>query len=377
VQSTVVKNELVVGSFLAVAVLLGALWATNQSREKGLLDTQKVSFTVPNGSGLQKGAPVVMRGVEVGSIGDVVLTEDHKVLVTAEIRPRFAPFVSTDALASVVEPPFLGTTKVELEPGTGAKVGVNETLKTKTQRSFLDRLEEIEVDARKTLKKVESAVDEAKSTLEEIKAVAKSAREGKGLIAQLLNDEQLATDVKTILADVREITKQIREGEGAAALAINDPDFAKDLKATVKDLREVADTIQKGEGTLGKLVKDSELFDESTSLVKDVRGTLAKLNELNEQAKTSMAKVEQLLDSTNGAVKKIEGLVGSAGDVTKELALTVKKINSGEGTVAALLNDDAVYRETKSLLKELRESVEDLREQAPINSFIGVVFSAF
>ena len=31
----------------------------------------------------------------------------------------------------------------------------------------------------------------------------------------------------------------------------------------------------------------------------------------------------------------------------------------------------------KGILKELRESVEDLREQAPINSFIGVVFSAF
>ena len=40
-------------------------------------------------------------------------------------------------------------------------------------------------------------------------------------------------------------------------------------------------------------------------------------------------------------------------------------------------SDDAIFKETRALLKELRESVEDLREQAPINSFIGVVFSAF
>jgi len=33
--------------------------------------------------------------------------------------------------------------------------------------------------------------------------------------------------------------------------------------------------------------------------------------------------------------------------------------------------------EARGLLKELRETVQDLREQAPINSFIGVVFSAF
>ena len=38
--------------------------------------------------------------------------------------------------------------------------------------------------------------------------------------------------------------------------------------------------------------------DEGTGLLKDVRGSLAKLNELNEQAKSSMARVERLLASS-------------------------------------------------------------------------------
>jgi phospholipid/cholesterol/gamma-HCH transport system substrate-binding protein len=54
-----------------------------------------------------------------------------------------------------------------------------------------------------------------------------------------------------------------------------------------------------------------------------------------------------------------------------------EKVNKGQGTLSKFVNDDAIFRETKALLKEVRESVEDLREQAPINSFIGVVFSAF
>ena len=60
-----------------------------------------------------------------------------------------------------------------------------------------------------------------------------------------------------------------------------------------------------------------------------------------------------------------------------EQASILAKVDTGEGTIASLLNDPLLYRESKSLLKELRETVEDLREQAPINSFIGVVFSAF
>ena len=40
------------------------------------------------------------------------------------------------------------------------------------------------------------------------------------------------------------------------------------------------------------------------------------------------------------------------------LADTLRRINTGKGTLSAFLNDDSIYRETKSLLKELRESVE-------------------
>ncbi|MGE0709617.1 MAG: MlaD family protein [Planctomycetota bacterium] len=376
-QSTVVKHELLVGSFVALAVALGAVWATKRTREKGLLDTQKVRFTVDHGSGLQRGSTVVVRGIEVGSIGDVELTKDHKVRVTADIAPRFAPFITADSVATVVEPPLLGSTKVSIEPGSGQPAGRDQKLDAKLESSFVARLDGLEQDVRGALKKLDTFLAKANETVEQVEAIAKQVREGKGLVSRLLNDEQLAEDVKATLTDVRAVVKSVREGDGAVALAINDPDFAKDLKQSVKDVREVTESVAQGKGTLGKLVKESELMDESTSLVKDVRGTLAKLNELNEQAKSSMAKVESLLTTTEKTVDKVSGLVSGAHDITRELAVTVKKINEGQGTIAALLNDDSIYRETRSLLKELRESVEDLREQAPINSFIGVVFSAF
>lgn len=376
-ESTVVKNEILVGSFLALAVVLGAVWASKRSRDKGLLDVHRIHFTVPKGSGLQKGAPVLMRGIEVGSIGDVELTADRKVRVTAEIAPRFARYVTEDTLASVIEPPFLGTTKVQLEPGEGEQGGRDVELSTSELPSFMARIDSLEVDVKELLKRVDKLVQNADATLEDVRSVTKKVDEGKGLVGRLLNDEQLADDVEATLTDVRAVVKEIREGEGALAMAVNDEKFAADLKASAENLREVSDEISEGKGSLGRLVKDAQLVDESTGLVKDVRGSLGKLNELNEQAKKSMERVERLLASTEVTVRKINDLVESGDDVTKEIATSLRKINSGKGTIAALLNDDAVYRETRSLLKELRESVEDLREQAPINSFIGVVFSAF
>ena len=53
------------------------------------------------------------------------------------------------------------------------------------------------------------------------------------------------------------------------------------------------------------------------------------------------------------------------------------KINRGQGTVAKLINEDRIYSQTDELVKELRETIEDAREQAPITSFIRAALTAF
>ncbi|NCN08514.1 MAG: MCE family protein [Leptospira sp.] len=60
------------------------------------------------------------------------------------------------------------------------------------------------------------------------------------------------------------------------------------------------------------------------------------------------------------------------------------KINNGEGTLGRLINDNEVHSNVNTtltdaqiVLRELREGLEDLREQAPVTSFIRAALSAF
>ena len=378
-RSTIVKNELMAGSFLAVAILIAVFAFAQKSRELGLLDTREVHFTVPHGSGLQTGAPVLMKGIQVGEIADVQLTEDNQVKISCRIAPRFAAHIRQDARAAVVEPPVLGSTKVEIDPGTSGELAEDdhELAQATHESDLFQRVDEIEGKVNDALDKLDKVIDAADETISTVQRIAGRVDSGDGLAGQLINDPELAEDARSFLTDVREIARSLRSGDGALAMAINDAEFADDLEQTASDLRALADEVNTGKGSLGRLLKDPELVEEATGLVKDVRGSLARLNELNEQAKVSMVEVEALLENTNKTVQSIDQLVSSADSVTAELADTLERINTGEGTLSAFLNDDSIYRETKSLLKELRESVEDLREQAPINSFIGVVFSAF
>jgi phospholipid/cholesterol/gamma-HCH transport system substrate-binding protein len=54
-----------------------------------------------------------------------------------------------------------------------------------------------------------------------------------------------------------------------------------------------------------------------------------------------------------------------------------QKINEGKGTLGKLVNEDKVHENTDDLIKELREAIEDTREQAPVTSFIRAALMAF
>ncbi|WCL50945.1 MlaD family protein [Leptospira sp. GIMC2001] len=66
------------------------------------------------------------------------------------------------------------------------------------------------------------------------------------------------------------------------------------------------------------------------------------------------------------------------------VASITSKINNGEGTLGRLINEQEMHKNVNTtltdaqiVLRELREGLEDLREQAPVTSFIRAALSAF
>ena len=53
-----------------------------------------------------------------------------------------------------------------------------------------------------------------------------------------------------------------------------------------------------------------------------------------------------------------------------------EKINKGQGTIAKLVNEDTLHTDTDNMIKELRDTIEDSREQAPVTSFIRAALLA-
>ena len=61
----------------------------------------------------------------------------------------------------------------------------------------------------------------------------------------------------------------------------------------------------------------------------------------------------------------------------RNISEITSKINKGNGTLGKLVNENKVHDDADNLITEVRETVEDSREQAPITSFIRAALMAF
>ena len=120
------------------------------------------------------------------------------------------------------------------------------------------------------------------------------------------------------------------------------------VSSVADDVKDITEKIRKGEGTLGKLVYDETLYNDARDITHELKIAI---------------KERGLLENTENAMENLNQIA--------------EKINSGEGTLGMLVNDDTVYVEAKKALKDVRMMIDDLRETSPIVTFASIFFGAF
>lgn len=104
---------------------------------------------------------------------------------------------------------------------------------------------------------------------------------------------------------------------------------------------QIMTDVQAGEGTLGKIVYDPTLYEELVSTANETRRVMSTLSE--------------------SAEANAEVLVGLADRATRGIETILQKMDSGEGTIAHLINDPALYQSMLASADTLRTIATDLR----------------
>jgi phospholipid/cholesterol/gamma-HCH transport system substrate-binding protein len=314
-----------VGLFFFLGLAL--LWITFESLSGGRVLHEKgyaLTARFDNLKGLQKGDDVQIAGVRVGVVRDTRLVGRQAEAVLS-INPGVA--IASDAVAQVATSSLLGTNHLEITVGTSGAAPLAPGAEIKTRDT---------IDMNEVIARLGSLGDRMEQVVNQI---GQSLNSGKG--------GNLFTKINDLVTE-------------------NGPK----LSATLANLQAITAKIRSGDGTLGHLVNDNKLHDELLASVDELKGAATDARAMVDNAQTILNQVK----SGKGALGTLlyDEQTGNEIKVTlKNLSDVSAKLNSNQGTLGHLINDDSLYLSAQGTMHKVDQAVEGLNDQGPITA-VGV-----
>jgi phospholipid/cholesterol/gamma-HCH transport system substrate-binding protein len=337
-------SELKVGALTIIAVAIAAFTIILLTGGKGFpWQRYHLKTRFSNVAGLKSGSPVRVAGVEVGSVTSVDLVGDV-VDVTFQVNQRERPRITNQSTAVLGSVSLLGESAVDISPASqGTPVPEWGYVREGHARGLLSGM-----------------APEASAGIEELTALLKDTRQGRGTIGKLVTDDRLYMELVQFAATAGEVTRTIREGRGTAGRLVNDPKIANSLEAALRNLDEMTRRINAGEGSLGQLIKDD-------AFAKSLTGATTGLQALTERLNRG--------EGTAGKLMTDATLFNRLTSLSDRFDQLLAKLNDGQGTAGQLLKDKQLYENMNGAVADMRSLIEAIKKDP--KKYLSVKVSIF
>jgi len=195
-------------------------------------------------SGIEKGSPAHLAGVQVGEVTSIRVVRDADGVTKVELGARIHQgiFIEEDAEARISTLGLLGEKYVEILPGTSGAKTISDGSTLIGQAPIV--LEKITQSGNRLILKIEDAVDN---------------------INKVVKDPEFQSSVKKTFANSEKTF-----GHGEIAMK-NLVEITEDLKDTAKSAKLVMARLRDGQGTIGKLLTEDKIAKELEDFVKDIK----------------------------------------------------------------------------------------------------------
>jgi phospholipid/cholesterol/gamma-HCH transport system substrate-binding protein len=325
--------EIKVGAFVLVALgLLVALVVILGNVSLGSGYTVHVRYGYSGA--IHEGAPVKVSGVSVGRVSEVDFlgggvrdAEGRPLLVslTLSLQPRARPVVRTGTRFVIGTQGVLGEPYVELVPGdlTGAELADGATVRG--------------VDAPRTdllMSRLTNFLNDLGDVMGDNKDVLRDLLRSGGGLAKNLDEvlQENRTQIHQGLVNVLAATSDLKRLSADAAVQLG---RGGDLHGLIADARVAAGVLRR---QLPPLLQKAQTVGDALVKLSRVSGELTPDDA--KRLKAALAHYEK---------------VGERLDkVSADLETLLTRVDRGQGTVGALLQDDQIYEDLKELVRDLK-----------------------
>ena len=269
----------VLAGLAAILVTLAVMTDAAMFRDRYIIAT-----SVPNASGIRKGDPVQMRGVNIGRIVGFDIGASG-VDIRLEIEGEYP--ISKDSKVEIKASGLFGGMVADVIPGASAqKVTWGDRIAGGTGVGLFDKMDELAGEADKVAKRVQGLLTDdmvkdlqgsasgARVSLESLQAILKEQRgELRGLSASLKRSAEGLERVSTG-PELERTVKRLDELVGRLDGTLTT------LDRSSKSLESVLARMDRGEGTLGKLSTDDSLYKNASEATANLNKATVELNKL-------------------------------------------------------------------------------------------------
>lgn len=295
---------------IAIAIIFAFVWGYNFLKGNDIFSKQRVFYTAyTNVGGLTKSNAVTVNGFKVGLVKDVYFEPVNREYLIVEFMLTADSYEIPKGTKAVLVADLLGTTSINLV--TGKEEGFyaeGDTLTSDIEEGLM------------------SGITDLSSSLATTKVKA----------------DRLFESLDSLVGDIRDVL-----GPGDRNSSVNRA--ITDLSATMENLKNASrkiDVLLADDGRLGKILIHVEGF---TKTLAENQGEIDNI----------LSNLSTFSDTL--AAAKLTETINSANKTFEELALTMEKINSGEGTIGKLLEDESVFKNLETATANLDSLFIDIK----------------
>jgi phospholipid/cholesterol/gamma-HCH transport system substrate-binding protein len=305
-----------------VYLLSGGTWL----KPKAYLTT-----SIPDSTGLEPGADVLLNGVKIGGVASVRLTRskdrNRVVEVRLKIEEAFLPYIPDDSVTTIDSANLLGDEYININMGRSPRhVLAGGELHFPPPSNLMQNID---------LRQFEEQLRKIDQIIQDIQA-------GKGPLGQFVASDQL---YQQFLDGVANIEKELRAATGSQSQlgqALYSATMHDNLSESLRQLDDRLAQLQ-----ANRILRDTTQYDRIREQLAQVRHTLANLNA--------------------GTGAGGEWIASDAAYVAwnRRLAAWIENIdalNSGEGRMGQMLSNAQMYESLNGALRQLQSTMKEFRE---------------
>ena len=304
-----IRKEFKIGIFAIIVILVswwGMSWLGGQN-----LFTSYNTYTVyyeDVSKDLQVSSRVYIRGVIVGNVQEIELQND-KVKVVIAVEEQYADMIPEDSKA-VIKEGMMGGATIHIEQGTSTTMAADGSklegyMDGGIMGMFAEKGGAIVDQVTVLMDNLNGTVTKLDETVSQVNGILDDNREG---------IQQIVTNLETLSSDINAI---VNNSKG-------------DIKTLTRDLSAFTTMLKENTDSIESMLKNLD----------HLSGDLANSDIIN-NIDATVASLYATIENLNGIIATIE---------------------SGEGAVGKLLNDDEVYNSIDETINSLNALLIDLKE---------------